>query len=35
MAFFHEGRVLEEGTPDDLFLRTRFPETKRFLDAVL
>jgi polar amino acid transport system ATP-binding protein len=35
MAFFHEGRILEEGTPDDLFDRTRSPETKRFLDAVL
>jgi ABC-type polar amino acid transport system ATPase subunit len=35
MAFFHEGRILEEGTPDDLFNHTRFPETRRFLDAVL
>jgi polar amino acid transport system ATP-binding protein len=35
MAFFHEGRILEQGTPDDLFERTRYPETKRFLDAVL
>jgi ABC-type polar amino acid transport system ATPase subunit len=35
MAFFHEGVILEEGTPDDLFNHTRFPETRRFLDAVL
>jgi ABC-type polar amino acid transport system ATPase subunit len=35
MAFFHEGKILEEGTPDDLFNHTRNPETKRFLDAVL
>ena len=35
MAFFHEGMILEEGTPDEMFTETRFPETKRFLDAVL
>jgi ABC-type polar amino acid transport system ATPase subunit len=35
MAFFHEGRILEEGTADDLFNHTRYPETRRFLDAVL
>ena len=35
MAFFHEGVILEEGTPDELFNHTRFPETRRFLDAVL
>jgi ABC-type polar amino acid transport system ATPase subunit len=35
MAFFHEGVILEEGTPDQLFDDTRFPETRRFLDAVL
>jgi ABC-type polar amino acid transport system ATPase subunit len=35
MCFFHEGVILEEGTPDDLFDRTRNPETKKFLDAVL
>jgi ABC-type polar amino acid transport system ATPase subunit len=35
MAFFHEGVVLEEGTPDQVFTETRFPETRRFLDAVL
>jgi polar amino acid transport system ATP-binding protein len=35
MAFFHEGVILEEGTPDQIFRETRFPETKKFLDAVL
>jgi ABC-type polar amino acid transport system ATPase subunit len=35
MAFFHEGVILEEGSPDDLFNHTRNPETRRFLDAVL
>jgi polar amino acid transport system ATP-binding protein len=35
MAFFHEGVVLEEGTPDDIFNRCQYPETRRFLDAVL
>jgi ABC-type polar amino acid transport system ATPase subunit len=35
MAFFHEGLILEEGTPDQIFNHTRFPETRRFLEAVL
>ena len=35
MAFFHEGVILEEGTPDQIFGQTRYPETRRFLDAVL
>jgi ABC-type polar amino acid transport system ATPase subunit len=35
MAFFHEGAILEEGSPDELFDHTRNPETRRFLDAVL
>ena len=35
MAFFHEGVILEEGTPEEIFDRTREPETRRFLDAVL
>jgi ABC-type polar amino acid transport system ATPase subunit len=35
MCFFHEGVILEEGTPDQLFEHTREPETKKFLDAVL
>jgi ABC-type polar amino acid transport system ATPase subunit len=35
MCFFHEGVILEEGTPDQLFNHTREPETKRFLEAVL
>jgi ABC-type polar amino acid transport system ATPase subunit len=35
MAFFHDGVVLEEGTPEQVFEQTRYPETRRFLDAVL
>jgi polar amino acid transport system ATP-binding protein len=35
MAFFHDGLILEEGTPDEIFKETRYAETKRFLDAVL
>ncbi len=35
LAFFHEGALLEEGTPDDLFDSPKNPETRRFLDAVL
>jgi ABC-type polar amino acid transport system ATPase subunit len=35
MAFFNEGLILEEGTPSQIFNNTKFPETRRFLDAVL
>jgi ABC-type polar amino acid transport system ATPase subunit len=35
MCFFHEGVILEEGTPTAIFEHTRFPETRKFLDAVL
>jgi len=35
MCFFHEGIILEEGPPDQMFGNTRFPETKKFLEAVL
>jgi polar amino acid transport system ATP-binding protein len=35
MVFFHEGRILEEGPPAQLFGATQFTETRRFLDAVL
>ncbi len=35
MAFFDEGVILEEGTPDEIFTRTKYPETRKFLDAVL
>ena len=35
MAFFHEGVLLEEGPPEQLFDHTREPETRKFLDAVL
>jgi polar amino acid transport system ATP-binding protein len=33
--FFHEGTILEQGTPDEVFNHTRQPETRKFLDAVL
>jgi len=35
MMFFAEGVILEEGTPEQMFEHTRFPETRKFLDAVL
>ncbi len=35
MAFFHEGRILEEGSPEQIFNHTQHPETRAFLDAVL
>jgi ABC-type polar amino acid transport system ATPase subunit len=35
MCFFNDGVILEEGTPDQIFDETRFPETQKFLDAVL
>jgi polar amino acid transport system ATP-binding protein len=35
MMFFNEGVILEEGPPDQIFNNTQFPETRRFLDAVL
>jgi ABC-type polar amino acid transport system ATPase subunit len=35
MLFFHDGVILEQGTPDDIFQNTKFPETRKFLDAVL
>ena len=35
MAFFHEGVILEEGPPAQIFGATRYAETRKFLDAVL
>jgi ABC-type polar amino acid transport system ATPase subunit len=35
MAFFHEGQILEQGTPEQLFEHTRNAETRKFLDAIL
>jgi ABC-type polar amino acid transport system ATPase subunit len=35
MCFFHEGIILEEGPPKEIFSNPRFDETKRFLQAVL
>jgi polar amino acid transport system ATP-binding protein len=35
MAFFHEGRILEQGPPARLIGSPEHPETRAFLDAVL
>ena len=35
MAFFHEGRILEEGPPSSLLGSPANPETRAFLEAVL
>ncbi|QLQ11708.1 MAG: amino acid ABC transporter ATP-binding protein [Nocardioidaceae bacterium] len=35
MAFFHEGKILEQGPPSELVSNPQNPETKKFLDAVL
>ncbi len=35
MAFFHEGRILEEGPPDQMITSPEHAETRAFLDAVL
>jgi ABC-type polar amino acid transport system ATPase subunit len=35
MCFFHEGVILEQGTPEEIFAGARSEETRRFLQAVL
>jgi ABC-type polar amino acid transport system ATPase subunit len=35
MMFFHDGVILEQGTPDELINHTKYPETKKFFEAVL
>ena len=35
MCFFHEGVILEEGTPEQMFGSPQRAETKKFLDAVI
>ncbi|MEP6665924.1 MAG: amino acid ABC transporter ATP-binding protein [Nocardioidaceae bacterium] len=35
MVFFHEGVILEQGPPAQIFGSTQFAETRKFLDAVL
>jgi ABC-type polar amino acid transport system ATPase subunit len=32
---FNEGVILEQGTPDELINHTKYPETKKFFEAVL
>jgi ABC-type polar amino acid transport system ATPase subunit len=33
--FFHEGQILEEGSPEQMFSNAREPETRKFIEAVL
>ena len=33
--FFHEGLILEEGPPEQMFSNAREPETRKFIEAVL
>jgi ABC-type polar amino acid transport system ATPase subunit len=35
MVFFHEGVILEEAPPKEMFANCKHPETRKFLDAVL
>jgi ABC-type polar amino acid transport system ATPase subunit len=35
MCFFHDGVILEQGTPEQMFNSPRRPETRRFLEAVI
>jgi ABC-type polar amino acid transport system ATPase subunit len=35
MCFFHEGVILEQGTPEQIFKGTKNPETRKFIEAVL
>jgi polar amino acid transport system ATP-binding protein len=35
LSFFHQGKILEEGPPQAIFDNPAYPETRRFLDAVL
>ncbi len=35
MAFVHQGAILEQGTPEEVFTGTRHQETRTFLDAIL
>jgi polar amino acid transport system ATP-binding protein len=35
MVFFHDGVILEEGTPEQMFAAAQHPETRRFLEAVI
>ena len=34
-CFFHEGYILEQGRPEEMFADPQFPETRRFLQAVM
>lgn len=34
VAFFDEGKILEQGTPQDLFLNTKEERTRQFLQRI-
>ena len=34
VAFFDEGRILEQGTPQEIFLNTREERTRQFLQRI-
>jgi polar amino acid transport system ATP-binding protein len=35
MCFFHEGVILEQGSPEEIFTNTKQAETRKFIQAVL
>jgi ABC-type polar amino acid transport system ATPase subunit len=35
LCFFHDGVILEQGTPEEMFNSPQQPETRKFLDAVI
>lgn len=35
LVFFHEGKILEQGPPLEIFGNPKFEETRRFIEAVL
>jgi polar amino acid transport system ATP-binding protein len=35
VVFLHEGVILEEGTPEQIFTQPREPRTQRFLQSII
>jgi polar amino acid transport system ATP-binding protein len=35
VCFLHEGQILEEGTPEQIFSEPEQEETRRFLDRII
>ena len=35
VVFFHDGKIREQGTPEEIFTNPQHPDTKSFLDKVL